>query len=113
MKQTVHRTIERFGGLDVVMNNAGHDFLAAVAEPGDRDVRDMLDDHLKLQGSHPGDPAKGAEAIANRGVTGQGPLRRILGSDSHACATPKVQVRQADLDATADTAPTTDFPATA
>ncbi|MFC5854454.1 SDR family NAD(P)-dependent oxidoreductase [Streptomyces chlorus] len=112
VKQAVHRTIERFGGPDVVMNNAGYGFLTAVEEPGDRDVRDMLDDHLKLQDSHPGDPAKGAEAIINRGVTGQGPLRRILGSDSHAYATAKVQALQADLDATADTAPTTDFPAT-
>ncbi|MET1075409.1 MAG: SDR family NAD(P)-dependent oxidoreductase [Umezawaea sp.] len=41
--EAVRRTTERFGGLDVVVNNAGYGFLAAVEETGDREVRDMLD----------------------------------------------------------------------
>lgn len=41
--QAVHQTVERFGGLDVVVNNAGYGFLAAVEETTDRDVRAMLD----------------------------------------------------------------------
>jgi NAD(P)-dependent dehydrogenase (short-subunit alcohol dehydrogenase family) len=41
--RAVGRTVERFGGLDVVVNNAGYGFLAAVEETGDREVRDMLD----------------------------------------------------------------------
>ncbi len=41
--QAVHQTVERFGGLDVVVNNAGYGFLAAVEETADRDVRAMLD----------------------------------------------------------------------
>lgn len=37
----------------------------------------------------------------------------MLGSDSHAYATAMVQTLQANLDTTADSAPTTDFPAAA
>ncbi|MGV9237272.1 SDR family oxidoreductase [Streptomyces nigra] len=217
VKQAVRRTTDHFGGLDVVVNNAGYGFLGAVEETSGQDVRDMLDvqvvgvwnvlraalpvlreqraghivnvssvlgltavpgwalycagkfaleglsealaaeaagfgidvtivepgyfrtefltqdslvlptattehypalremveSHLKLQGSQLGDPVKGAAAIIDRVRTGAGPLRQVLGSDSHAYATAKVQALQANLDATADSAPTTDFPAAA
>ncbi|MFF0108410.1 Rossmann-fold NAD(P)-binding domain-containing protein [Streptomyces hirsutus] len=73
-------------------------------------VRELVDNHLKLHGSQHGNPAKGPEAIINRAVSRRGPMRQILGSDSHATA--KVQALQANLDATAETAPTTGFPAT-
>ncbi|WP_431873226.1 SDR family oxidoreductase [Amycolatopsis sacchari] len=43
VRQAVQRTTEHFGGLDVVVNNAGYGFLAAVEETSARDVRDMLD----------------------------------------------------------------------
>ncbi|WNV85675.1 SDR family NAD(P)-dependent oxidoreductase [Umezawaea sp. Da 62-37] len=212
--RAVHRTAEHFGGLDVVVNNAGYGFLAAVEETGEREVRDMLDvqvvgvwnvlraalpilrerrsghvvnvssilgltampgwalycagkfaleglsealaaevagfgievtivepgyfrtdfltgdsialpagttdaypairgmtaDHLALHGSQLGDPVKGAEAIIGRVVDGGGPLRQLLGSDAHAYATAKVDALRANLDATASTAGTTDFP---
>jgi NAD(P)-dependent dehydrogenase (short-subunit alcohol dehydrogenase family) len=215
VKQAVRETVERFGGLDRVVNNAGYGFLAAVEETGDRDVRDMLDvqiigvwnvlraalpilreqrgghvvnvssilgltavpgwalysagkfaleglsealaaevadfgikvtivepgyfrtdflsadslalpadtsahypairemvaDHLKLQGSQLGDPVKGAAAIIGQVESGDGPLRQLLGSDAHAYATAKVGALQANLDATASSAPATDFPA--
>lgn len=215
VEQAVTKTTGRFGALDVVVNNAGYGFLAAVEETTDRDVRDMLDvqvagvwnvlratlpilreqraghvvnvssvlgllsvpgwalycagkyaleglsealaaevadfgihvtivepgyfrtdfltrdslalpaattdhypgiramvdTHLQLQGSQLGDPAKGAAAIIDRVTAGQGPLRQLLGSDAHAYASSKVQALQADLDATASTAPATDFPA--
>lgn len=43
VRQAVRRTTERFAGLDVVVNNAGYGFLAAVEETSDREVRDMLE----------------------------------------------------------------------
>jgi NAD(P)-dependent dehydrogenase (short-subunit alcohol dehydrogenase family) len=212
VEQAVRQTVERFGGLDVVVNNAGYGFLAAVEETSAAEVRDMLDvqvvgvwnvlratlpllreqksghivnvssvlgltavpgwglycagkfaleglsealaaevadfgvavtivepgyfrtdfltrdslalparatdaypgiremteNHLKLQGTQLGDPVKGAAAIIDNVVRGEGPLRQLLGSDAHAYATAKVDALRANLDATAQTAPTTD-----
>ncbi|WP_191298709.1 SDR family oxidoreductase [Lentzea cavernae] len=213
--QAVRQTTERFGGLDVVVNNAGYGFLAAVEDTTARDVRDMLDvqvagvwnvlratlpvlreqrsghvvnvssvlgltsvpgwglycagkyaleglsealagevagfgvgvtvvepgyfrtdflttdslalpdatsgaypeiaemveNHLKLQGNQPGDPVRGARLMIEKVVTGDDSLRLVLGSDSHAYATAKVQALQATLDASARTASASDFPA--
>jgi NAD(P)-dependent dehydrogenase (short-subunit alcohol dehydrogenase family) len=213
--QAVQQTTERFGGLDVVVNNAGYGFLAAVEETSDRVVRDMLDvqvvgvwnvlratlpilreqrgghvvnvssvlgltsvpgwalycagkyaleglsealagevagfgidvtivepgyfrtdflttdslalpesttpaypeiremveNHLKLQGNQLGDPVRGARLMIEKVVRGDGSLRLVLGSDSHAYATAKVQALQATLDAAAHTASASDFPA--
>ncbi|HYZ56502.1 MAG TPA: SDR family NAD(P)-dependent oxidoreductase [Streptosporangiaceae bacterium] len=215
VQQSVHQTVERFGGLDVVINNAGYGFLAAVEETSDREVRDMLDvqvigvwnvlraalpilrqqksghivnvssilgltappgwglycagkfaleglsealaaevddfevkvtivepgyfrtdfltreslalpatttdaypairemtrDHLKLQGGQLGDPVRGATAIIDRVVSGEGPLRQLLGSDAHSFASAKVDALRANVETAAETAPATDFPA--
>lgn len=213
VRQAVRQATERFGGLDVVVNNAGYGYLAAVEETSAREVRDMLDvqvvgvwnvlratlpllreqksghvvnvssilgltavpgwglycagkfalegltealaqemadfdvkvtivepgyfrtdflttdslalpgattdaypglremteNHLKLQGNQLGNPVKGAEAIIRRVVSGEGPLRQLLGSDAHAYATAKVDALRANLEATAQTADATDF----
>ncbi len=39
----IRQTTERFGRLDVVVNNAGYGYLAAVEETADADIRQMLD----------------------------------------------------------------------
>ncbi|OLF07053.1 SDR family NAD(P)-dependent oxidoreductase [Actinophytocola xanthii] len=215
VRQGVAHTTARFGQLDVVVNNAGYGFLAAVEETSDRDVRDMLDvqvvgvwnvlraalpilreqrsghivnvssilgltavpgwalycagkfaleglsealaaevadfgvkvtivepgyfrtdflttdslalptsatdaypavremtsQHLNLQGSQLGDPVRGARAIIDQVVSGGGPLRQLLGSDAHSYASAKVDALRENVDATARTAPGTDFPA--
>jgi NAD(P)-dependent dehydrogenase (short-subunit alcohol dehydrogenase family) len=41
--RAVEEAVARFGGLDVVVNNAGYGFLAAVEETSAAEVRDMLD----------------------------------------------------------------------
>jgi NAD(P)-dependent dehydrogenase (short-subunit alcohol dehydrogenase family) len=74
-------------------------------------IREMVENHLTMQGSQPGDPVRGARLMIERVVSGQGPLRQILGSDSHAYATAKVQALRANLDAAAETAAASDFPA--
>ncbi|MET0821343.1 MAG: SDR family NAD(P)-dependent oxidoreductase [Aeromicrobium sp.] len=43
VEQAVAATTERFGGLDVVVNNAGYGFLAAVEEISDAEAREMFD----------------------------------------------------------------------
>ncbi|WP_459546019.1 SDR family NAD(P)-dependent oxidoreductase [Nocardia sp. X0981] len=74
-------------------------------------IREMIRDHLALQGSQLGDPVKGAAAIIARVVAGGGPLRQLLGSDAHSYATAKVDALRENLVATRDSAPATDFPA--
>nr|WP_062330394.1 SDR family NAD(P)-dependent oxidoreductase [Herbidospora sakaeratensis] len=73
-------------------------------------IRQMTDDHLNLQGNQLGDPVKGAAAIISLVATGDGPLRRLLGSDAYSYATGKVQALQADIEAGRELAHSTDFP---
>ena len=72
-------------------------------------IREMIQSHLELQGSQLGDPAKGAERIVDKVVAGGGPLRLILGSDSHAYATAKVETLQANLDDARESAALTNY----
>lgn len=105
-------------GVDVTIVEPGYfrtDFLTtdslalpAATSDGYPAIREMVDNHLQLQGSQLGDPVKGAQRIVEKVVAGGGPLRLILGSDSHAYATAKVEALQANLTDARDTAALTD-----
>jgi NAD(P)-dependent dehydrogenase (short-subunit alcohol dehydrogenase family) len=65
--------------------------------------------HLALHGSQLGDPTKGASAIIDMAVKGDGPLHQLLGSDSYAYATAKLESLRADFEAGRELAHSTDY----
>ena len=71
-------------------------------------IRDMTQNHLELQGHQLGDPVKGAAAIIDLVVAGQGPLHQLLGSDALTYADAKVKALTADIEAGRPLALTTD-----
>ncbi|KWX66909.1 SDR family NAD(P)-dependent oxidoreductase [Mycobacterium sp. NAZ190054] len=77
------------------------DSLALPAAAGDAypAIREMTEQHLQLQGSQLGDPVKGAAAIIDVAVTGQGPLHQLLGSDAISFAQAKIDALSADVEA--------------
>jgi NAD(P)-dependent dehydrogenase (short-subunit alcohol dehydrogenase family) len=77
---------------------------------GYESIRAMTQNHLDLQGSQLGDPVKGAAAIIAIAASHDGPLRQLLGSDSYAYATAKVDALSADFEAGRELAHSTDYP---
>ncbi|WNG87164.1 SDR family NAD(P)-dependent oxidoreductase [Mycobacterium sp. ITM-2016-00317] len=71
-------------------------------------IRQMTEQHLQLQGSQLGDPARGAEAIIDVVVRGDGPLHQLLGSDAIALAQAEIDTLTNDVKAGRDLALTTD-----
>lgn len=70
VRAAVTATEERFGGLDVVVNNAGYGFLAAVEEVTDAEARKMFDVQIfgvwnVLRAALPGMRARGGGHIIN------------------------------------------------
>lgn len=70
VRAAVTATEERFGGLDVVVNNAGYGFLAAVEEVTDAEARRMFDVQIfgvwnVLRAALPGMRARGGGHIIN------------------------------------------------
>ena len=82
--------------------------LPAAAGDGYPAIRDMTEQHLQMQGTQLGDPTKGAAAIIDIAVTGQGPLHQLLGSDAVSLAQGKIDALTADVKAGHDLAVTTD-----
>ena len=105
-------------GVDVTIVEPGYfrtdflstDSLALPAATSDAypTVREMVQNHLALQGSQLGDPVKGAARILSTVVDGGGSLRLILGSDSYAYATAKLDALRTNLVDSQDTAALTD-----
>ncbi|GAA4868802.1 SDR family oxidoreductase [Actinomycetospora straminea] len=108
-------------GITVTIVEPGYfrtDFLSSdsLALPADTtdaypDIRAMVAAHRQMPGTQLGDPVRGAEQMIANVVAGNTELRQVLGSDSHAYLTAKVEALRATLDATRDSAPLTDFAA--
>jgi NAD(P)-dependent dehydrogenase (short-subunit alcohol dehydrogenase family) len=67
---TVRQAYERFGGVDVLVNNAGYGYRAAVEEGDDAEVRTLFDTHFfgtvaMIKAVLPGMRARGSGAIVN------------------------------------------------
>lgn len=86
------------------------DSLALPAAAGDAypAIREMTEQHLQMQGTQLGDPIKGAAAIIDIAVTGQGPLHQLLGSDAVSLAQGQIDALTADVKAGQELAVTTD-----
>ena len=84
--------------------------LPAKATDGYDAIREMTDAHLVMPGTQLGDPAKAATAIITIAETGTAPLHQILGSDSYALATTRIQNLTAEIEAGHQLATTTDIP---
>ena len=74
-------------------------------------VREMTDAHLAMPGTQLGDPARAATAIITVAESGSAPLHQILGSDSYALATTRIESLTADIEAGRALATTTDITA--
>ncbi|MBD3779065.1 MAG: SDR family oxidoreductase [Micrococcales bacterium] len=75
------------------------------AYPG---IAAMIEQHRAMPGSQPGDPVKGAAAIAEVAARADGPLRQQLGSDSSGMAADRAEALAAEVTAARGLALTTD-----
>ncbi|MCO1597500.1 SDR family NAD(P)-dependent oxidoreductase [Micromonospora sp. RHAY321] len=83
--------------------------LPAQATDGYDAIREMTDNHLAMPGTQLGDPARAAAAIISIVRSGTAPLHQILGSDSYALATARINDLTADIEAGRHLATTTDI----
>ncbi|WP_336027418.1 SDR family NAD(P)-dependent oxidoreductase [Geodermatophilus sp. FMUSA9-8] len=84
--------------------------LPAATASGYGSIREMTDAHLAMPGTQLGDPARAAAAIIEVTASGTAPLHQLLGSDSLALATSRVEGLARDIEAGRALAVTTDLP---
>lgn len=72
-------------------------------------IREMVEQHLRMPGTQPGDPAKAASAIIAVATTDAAPMHQLLGSDALALAEVRVQALSADIEAARALAVTIDI----
>jgi NAD(P)-dependent dehydrogenase (short-subunit alcohol dehydrogenase family) len=73
-------------------------------------IREMTAAHQAMPGTQLGDPARAAAAVITVARSGSAPLHQILGSDSYAFATGRIETLKADIEAAKELAFTTDIP---
>ena len=84
--------------------------LPTATAPDYGSIREMTDAHLGMPGTQLGDPARAAAAIIAVAGSGTAPLHQLLGSDSLALATARVESLAQDIEAGRALAVTTDIP---
>ena len=84
--------------------------LPGTTTEGYEPIREMVRAHLEMPGTQLGDPVRGAAAVVDLVSRGDARLRHLLGSDSHAYASAKVEALRADVEASRAAARSTDFP---
>jgi len=72
-------------------------------------IREMTRQHQAMPGTQLGDPAKAAAAIIQVAQRGDAPLHQLLGSDSYALATGKLDALREQIEAGHALAVTTDI----
>jgi NAD(P)-dependent dehydrogenase (short-subunit alcohol dehydrogenase family) len=72
-------------------------------------IREMTEAHLAMPGTQLGDPARAAAAIIDVAVSGDAPLHQLLGSDSVALVTGKLESLTSELEAGRALAVSTDI----
>jgi NAD(P)-dependent dehydrogenase (short-subunit alcohol dehydrogenase family) len=129
VEAAVAQAKERFGRVDVLVNNAGYGYLAAIEEGEDAAVREMFEANVfglvdmtkavlpimrkqtaARSGNQAGDPVRAAQAIIDAALSDSPPLRLLLGKAALELARKKLDFMRKDFDTWEATTVGADFP---